>query len=89
MPNKQAWIPVDKFVRTFVIWHRQGKTLQDVAKELGLGVSTVRRRAAGLRKRGVGLPDIAVESTRGLSMVDAAKAALEAALAEDIDDELF
>ena len=89
MPNKQAWIPVDKFVRTFVICHRQGKTLQDVAKQLGLGVSTVRRRAAGLRKRGVGLPDIAVESTRGLSMVDAAKAALEAALAEDINDEMF
>ena len=89
MPNKQAWISVDKFVRTFVIFQRKGKTVQDVAKELGLGVSTVKRRAAGLRKRGVDLPDIAVESVRGLSMVDAAKAALEAALAEEINDEMF
>ena len=89
MPNKQAWIPVDKFVRTFVICHRQGKTLQEVAKELGLGVSTVKRRAAGLRKRGVELPDIASESVRGHSMIDAAKAALDAALAEDINDEMF
>ena len=89
MPNKQAWIPVHKFVRPFVICQRQGKTLQQLAKQVGLRVSTVRRRAAGLRKRGVDLPDIAVESVRGHSMVDAAKAALEAALAEEINDEMF
>lgn len=53
---KKGQIPTEEFVTIVVKGHNVGKTISDIARDLGRPTTSVYQRYLGLKKKGVKLP---------------------------------
>lgn len=75
-------MPIEQFIPLYVAAHKAGLTKEEFAKKIGVSPVTVYQRVYELNREGLGLPILGGKPK--MSLIDRAKAAMQAAEAGDI-----